>query len=53
MSNFAWNQIGKLFRFLGMSVVIAYIVTWVAGAVVEFVVNDQLLSPIWLLEIFW
>ena len=53
MNNFAWNQIGKLFRFLGMAVGIAYIVTWVAGAVVEFIVNDGLLSPIWLIELFW
>jgi len=53
MNNFALNQIGKLFRFLGMSVAIAYIVTWVVGAIVEFIVNDQLLSPIWLMELFW
>ena len=53
MTSFAGGQIGKLFRFLGTSVVVAYIVTWIAGAVVELIVNDQLLSPIWLLEIFW
>lgn len=53
MNDFAWNQIVKLFRFLGMGVAIAYIVTWFAGAVVEFIVNGQLLSPIWLIEMFW
>ena len=53
MNNFAWNQIGKLFRFLGMSVAVAYIVTWIAGTIVELVVNGGLLSPIWLMEMFW
>ncbi len=53
MNNFAWNQIGKLFRFLGMSVVVAYIVTWIAGTIVELIVNGELLSPIWLIEMFW
>ena len=53
MTSFVQNQIGKLFRFIGVSIGIAYIIVWIVGAIVEFVLHNRILSPIWLIEMFW
>ena len=29
------------------------IIVWIVGAIVEFVLHNRILSPIWLIEMFW
>lgn len=51
--DFVQNQIGKLFRFIGMSIVVAYTTVWIIGLIVELLLNNKILSPVWILELFW
>jgi len=52
MIEFAQNQLWKLFRFVGMAILIAYALVWLIGSATEMVIGNDPLSPAWILMVF-